>query len=82
MRRIFAAPEGWTPPRSPNITFGVVSDTHLRTDRTGTKIDRRNWPDKYLVAAFRHFHDINVDLVHPEWRIAVKCHLGFSCGNP
>ncbi|MBO4287320.1 MAG: metallophosphoesterase [Kiritimatiellae bacterium] len=62
-RRVFAAPDGWTPPRPPNITFGVVSDTHLRTDRTGKKIDMRNWPDKYLVAAFRHFHDINVDAV-------------------
>ena len=62
-RRVFAAPEGWTPPKSPNITFGVVSDTHLRTDRTGKVIDMKDWPDAYLVAAFRHFHDINVDAV-------------------
>jgi len=61
--RIFAAPEGWKPPRNPNITFGVVSDTHLRTDRTGKKIDMQSWPDKYLAAAFRHFHEQNVDAV-------------------
>ena len=61
--RLFAAPEGWTPPKDPNITFGVVSDTHLRTDRTGRQIDMKLWPDKYLVAALRHFHALNVDAV-------------------
>ena len=62
-RALFAAPNGWTPPANPNITFGVISDTHLRTDRTGKKIDTRLWPDKYLSAALQHFHDINVDAV-------------------
>ena len=62
-RRIFAAPEGWVPPKNPNITFGVVSDTHLRTDRTGKRIDMKSWPDKYLLSAFRHFRALNVDAV-------------------
>lgn len=62
-RRIFAAPEGWVPPKNPNITFGVVSDTHLRTDRTGKRIDMGSWPDKYLLSAFRHFRALNVDAV-------------------
>jgi len=61
--RLFAAPEGWTPPKAPNIAFGVVSDTHLRTDRTGKRIDMKQWPDKYLVAALRHFRELNVDAV-------------------
>ena len=62
-RRIFAMPEGWVPPKNPNITFGVVSDTHLRTGRTGKRIDMKHWPDKFLVAAFRHFRALNVDAV-------------------
>ena len=62
-RSVFAMPEGWVPPKNPNITFGVVSDTHLRTGRTGKRIDMKHWPDKFLVAAFRHFRALNVDAV-------------------
>ena len=62
-RRIFAVPDGWSPKGEPNITFGVVSDTHLRTNITGKVIDAELWPDKYLVAAFRHFREQNVDAV-------------------
>ena len=60
--RIFAAPPGWTPPKNPRLVFGAVSDTHLRTSANG-KGPSRNWPDKYLVAAFKYFRDQNVDAV-------------------
>ena len=61
-RRIFAAPPGWKPPANPNLTFGVVSDTHLRTSHTG-KGPGVNWPDKYFVAALTYFREQNVDAV-------------------
>lgn len=60
--RIFAAPPGWKPPNDPRLVFGAVSDTHLRTSANG-KGPSRNWPDKYLVAAFKYFRDQNVDAV-------------------
>ena len=60
--RIFAAPPGWTPPKSPRLVFGAVSDTHLRTSANG-KGRGKYWPDKYLVAAFKYFRDQNVDAV-------------------
>ena len=62
-RNLFAMPSGWMPPMEPNLAFGVISDTHLRTDRTGAKMDMKRWPDKYLAAALRHFRDLNVDAV-------------------
>ena len=32
---LFAAPPGWKRGGRPNIVFGVVSDTHLRTAHSG-----------------------------------------------
>ena len=59
---IFAAPPGWKHGGTPNVVFGVVSDTHLRTANKGNGIGA-NWPDKYFVAALRYFKDCNVDAV-------------------
>ena len=61
-RRIFAAPPGWKPPANPNLTFGIVSDTHLRTSHTG-KGPGANWSSKYFVAALTYFREQNVDAV-------------------
>ena len=58
--RLFAAPEGWKHGGTPNLVFGVLSDTHFRTDsfwRRGIK------SDKYFVAALECFRDMNVDAV-------------------
>ena len=60
--RLFAAPPGWTPLGKPNLVFGVVSDTHLRTTADG-KYSTKYWSDKWLVAALRCFRDNNVDAV-------------------
>jgi len=59
---IFAAPPGWKHGGTPNVVFGVLSDTHLRT---GVKSENlgANWPDKYFVAALRYFKECNVDAV-------------------
>ena len=70
--RLFAAPAGWTHPGKANIAVGVVSDTHLITDREG----RLAWsrgpkfgatgvgsPDRYFVAALEYFRSQNVDAV-------------------
>ena len=35
VNRVFAAPPGWKHGGTPNLIFGVVSDTHIRTDWTG-----------------------------------------------
>ena len=60
--RIFAAPPGWKPPANANLTFGVVSDTHLHVSASG-KGPRKNWPDKFFVAALAYFREQNVDAV-------------------
>ena len=57
---MFAAPSGWKHGGKPNLVFGVLSDTHFRTDsfwRRGSK------SDKYFVAALECFRDMNVDAV-------------------
>ena len=59
---LFAAPPGWKRGGRPNIVFGVVSDTHLRTAHSGNRIGR-DWPDKYFVAALEHFKAQGVDAV-------------------
>ena len=61
-RRLFAAPLGWKHGGTPNVVFGVVSDTHLRT---GVKSENpgANWPDRYFAAALRYFKECNVDAV-------------------
>lgn len=60
--RLFAAPAGWKHGGVPNVVFGVISDTHLRTTVKSNR-PGANWPNKYLVAAFEHFKSQNVDAV-------------------
>ena len=36
--RLFAAPPGWKHGGKPNLVFGVVSDTHLRTRAMGSDL--------------------------------------------
>jgi predicted phosphodiesterase len=57
---VFAAPPGWRRPAKANLVFGLVSDTHLRTDMTGGRLAS---PDGYLLAALRHFREQGVDAV-------------------
>ena len=59
---LFAAPSGWKPKGKPNLVFGVVSDTHLRTANRGNRIGA-NWQDKYFAAALEYFKKQNVDAV-------------------
>ena len=59
---IFAAPPGWKHGGKPNLVFGVVSDTHLRTANKGNGIGA-NWPDKYFAAALEYFKAQDVDAV-------------------
>jgi len=60
--RLFAVPPGWRPKGTPNLVFGAVSDTHIRTDWTGKK---RYWrfPLKYFKSALEHFKQANADAV-------------------
>ena len=60
--RLFAAPPGWKHGGNPNLVFGVISDTHLRTANKGNGIGA-NWPDKYFAAALEFFKKQNVDAV-------------------
>ena len=61
--RIFAAPPGWKPPKTPNLVFGVISDTHLRTVGGPSGRPGHNWPNKYFAAALKYFREQNVDAV-------------------
>ena len=58
----FAAPAGWKPSGRPNLVFGVVSDTHIRTDWSGEKPSWR-FPIKYFRSALEYFKAANVDAV-------------------
>lgn len=60
--RLFAAPPGWKPSGKPNLVFGVISDTHLRTTADG-KYSTKYWSDRWVVAALKHFREQNVDAV-------------------
>ncbi|MBO7683493.1 MAG: metallophosphoesterase [Kiritimatiellae bacterium] len=60
---LFAAPPGWKHGGRPNVVFGVVSDTHLRTVHGSSGRPGHNWPNKYFAAALRYFRDQNVDAV-------------------
>ena len=62
VNRVFAAPPGWKHGGTPNLVFGVVSDTHIRTDWTGKKPSWR-FPIKYFEAALEYFKAANVDAV-------------------
>ena len=59
---LFAAPAGWKPKGKPNLVFGVISDTHLRTAVKGNG-HGAHWPDKYFAAALRYFKEQEVDAV-------------------
>ena len=61
-RRLFAAPPGWKPSKKPNLVFGVISDTHLRTLKSRPP-PRPWWPDTFLRKALGYFRDANVDAV-------------------
>ena len=60
--RLFAAPPGWKHGGKPNLVFGVLSDTHLRTALKGVR-PGRNWSPKYFAAALEYFKTRNVDAV-------------------
>lgn len=60
--RLLAAPQGWKPPKRPNLVLGAVSDTHLRTSIDG-KTPGKAWPHKYFATALRYFRKQNVDAV-------------------
>ena len=60
--QLFAAPLGWKHGGTPNLVFGVVSDTHLRTTTDG-KYSTKYWSDKWFVAALKYFREQNVDAV-------------------
>ena len=60
--RLFAAPAGWKHGGTPNLVFGVVSDTHIRTDWSGEKPSWR-FPIKYFRSALEYFKAANVDAV-------------------
>ena len=59
---LFVAPKGWKHGGKPNLVFGVISDTHLRTTANG-KYSKGYWSDRWLVAALKHFSEQNVDAV-------------------
>ena len=46
----------------PNLVFGVISDTHLRTLKSRPP-PRPWWPDTFLRKALEYFRDANVDAV-------------------
>lgn len=60
--RLFAAPEGWSAPGTPELVFGVLSDTHLRTSHNG-RTPGKNWSTAYFKAALEFFRDAGVDAV-------------------
>ena len=59
---LFAAPPGWKPKKKPNLVFGAVSDTHVRTDYDGVS---RCWRFslKYFRGALEWFRASNADAV-------------------
>ena len=59
---VFAAPAGWKARGKPNLVFGVLSDTHLRTRLVGIQ-PGRNWSPRYFAAAMEYFASRNVDAV-------------------
>ena len=80
--RLFAAPAGWKHGGKPNLVFGVVSDTHLRTANKGSGIGA-NWPDKMLDAVERlvkeydmyyaiHNHGPDIPKLFPTAEAALK----------
>lgn len=78
--RLFAAPLGWNPDKKPNLVMGILSDTHMMTDRFGVKMHSM-YSDRYFVPALEYFRDANVDAVVHLGDLsnvgqvdAIKCH--------
>lgn len=59
---LFAAPKGWKHDGTPNLVFGVLSDTHLRTRVHGNKLGA-NWTNRYFISALEYFKTRRVDAV-------------------
>ena len=59
---LFAAPPGWNHDGRPNLVFGVISDTHLRTAYDG-RTHGKMWTWKYFKVALEFFRDAGVDAV-------------------
>ena len=68
---LFAAPKGWKRGGKPNLVFGVVSDTHLRTAWDGKSVDK-SYTDRYFLSALQYFKKCKVDAV---------MHLGDMANN-
>ena len=59
---VLAAPPSWKPDRKPDITFGVLTDTHLMTAWDGESVYRTMTLD-YIKNAYAHFKEAKVDAV-------------------
>ena len=63
---LFAAPKGWKPKKKPNLTFGVVSDTHMRCHYDGKSFYSRYdvyFDDQALVEVMKAFKKEGVDAI-------------------
>ena len=59
--RLFAMPFGWKHGGRPNLVFGVVSDTHIRTNHQGKR--DKSYTDRHFISALNYFRERNVDAV-------------------
>ena len=59
---VFAAPPGWKPNRKPDITFGILTDTHLMTSWDAKTVYRTMTLD-YIKNAYAYFKEKKVDVV-------------------
>ena len=59
---VFAAPPGWKPDRKPDITFGILTDTHLMTAWDAKSVYHTMTLD-YIKNAYKLFKERNVDAV-------------------
>ena len=57
---LFAVPMKWTPPKSPNLVFGILSDTHLQSGRDG-KTPHGGFPLTYVMNAMELFKKSGID---------------------
>ena len=63
---LFAAPKDWRPKKKPNLTFGVVSDTHMRCHYDGKSFYSRYdvfFDDQALVEVMKVFKRAKVDAI-------------------
>lgn len=59
---VFAAPPKWRPGRKPDITFGILTDTHLMTAWDAKSVYQTMTLD-YIKNAYKIFKERNVDAV-------------------